>query len=263
MIIESIPLYGFISTGDKVAMYTMRIMYKHVLQLGRERGTTTRAEFVKILSNDKAKAETLAAEICADYGVPFKGNAEFELNEIRRQRDAEKAEKLAEIERIFQEKEAKEKEEFNRVVQDATFISGKYAGQTPDEVAKFDLPYIDWLNSETVDNRSTFAINIQIAKNYVEKIGGLNFGEFIGIIGDNVELALTLKKITSFQGTYGTQWVFCSVTDSGDNVVFYSTSKKFLALEAGDKFKIVGLVKAHNKRGNFNQTSINKPKLVK
>lgn len=263
MIIESTPLYGFISTGDKVAMYTLRIMFLHVLQIGRDRGTIHRPDFIKILSNDKAKAETIAAEICADYGVPFKGNAEFELNEIRRARDEEKAEKLAEIDRIFAAKEAKEIEEFERSVQDSVFVVGKYAGKTAAEVAETDILYIDWLNEETVQGRSHFNINIAVAKAYVEEIGGLKYPGHIGSVGDTVELELKLSNVVSFNGAYGTSWCFTSVTKTGEMVVFFTTAKKFLDLEVGSMFKITGLVRDHKKRGNFNQTMINKPKMIK
>jgi hypothetical protein len=262
MITDSTPLFGFISTGEKVAMYTLRIMFQHKMFSAGETHYVTRPEFIKILSNDKAKAEAAAEYICNDYGVEFRGNAEFELNEIRRKRDEESKAAKEEFERAIQAKHDAEVAEFDRQVKESVFIVGKYTGKTAQEVYDLDLGYIFWLNDQDVEGISPFNANIKIAKEFVESTGVTKPG-FVGVEGEPIELELTLKSVGCFQSMYGVNYVFTSYTKNNEIVTFFSSAKKFLELENGDTYTITGTVKAHNVRNDMKQTLINKPKMSK
>ena len=261
MIIKSTPLYGFISTGDKTAMYTLRIM-EDCLVAGGHEGTAYTAlldYYVKNLSNDKAKAEAAAEEICSDIGVPLKSDASFELNEIKRRKsELIQAEREA-IERAQRERQEQSEREYEEGVRGAVFISGKYVGRSP---AEADRGYLFWLADQGLSGyKSKYDINVQIAQNYIEE-NNIQKPGFVGVVSEDIELELKLISCFSTRGVY-LSYIFKCETLAGDQVVFFSTSKKFLALKDGDIFKITGIVREHQIYNNAKSTLINKPKMVK
>lgn len=254
--------FGFISTGSKIAMYTLRIMYLCEGYCDGQTFTFEKDYYVVNLSNDKATAESKAQEICDNYGIPFKGNAEFELNEIRRKRDAESKERQEMIEREAERIRIEQEAAFERNVSEGVFIVGKYTGKTAEEVAKTDLAYVFYV-AEQKDYSDKFSVNIKIAKNYIEQ-NNIKKPGFIGNIGDTVKLNLVLNKVAGFYNMYNVKnFVFTCTEESGATVTFFSSAKKFLELKDGEKFTIEGLVKDHSKYNNWNQTVIKKPKMAK
>lgn len=259
MIINSKPLYGFISTGDKTAMYTLRIM-ESCLVGGPDGGSIMNLDYyVKNLSNNKEKAEAVAAEICEDIGVPLKSDASFELNEIKRRKSEMLAAEREAYEKEIQERQEKIEREFDSSVLESVFLSGKYIGKTP---AEADLGYLFWLAEQGVSgSKSKYDINVQIAQNYIEQ-NNIQKPGYVGIVGEQIELELKLISCYTTNGRF-LSYVFKSVTPTGEAVVFFSTSKKFLALKDGDTFKITGLVRSQDEYNGQNSTVINKPKMGK
>lgn len=255
-------LYSFISTGDQVAMYTLRIMCRYHGMGASGPYSYNNPEFVKILSNDKAKAESLAVEISADYGVEFRGNADFELNEIRRQRDALKAEEIAEVARIQLSREKEAAEQYDRVMNEGIFISGKYAGQTAMQVADIDLQYVFWLADQASNDKSIHNANAVIAFNYIHD-NNVQKPAHVGSVGDVIEGVVTVLRKSPFEGMYGTSWVM-TCRDSDNNIYsFFTTSRKLLDNEVGSEIKIKATIKEHSEYGNFPQNMLRAPKIVK
>lgn len=85
---------------------------------------------------------------------------------------------------------------------------------------------------------------------------------YIGKIGDKMTFDLTLKKDMSFDGQYGTTYMYIFNDSTGNEVVYFSS--RDLGLEQGQNYKIVATIKDH-KPSKFNQvpqTIITRGKVV-
>lgn len=259
MIIDSTPLYGFISTGDKTAMYTLRVMCRDRVSVGREVYVIAQDHFIKILSNDKAKAENSAQELCDDMCVPLKSDASFDLNEIKRRKSEEVQAEREARERSIREYQERIENEFQEGIRGDVFLIGKHIGKNPSEV---DVGYLFWLaDQEISSNKSRYDINIQIASNYIKE-NNIQRPGYVGFLHEPIELELKLISCFATQGVYPS-YIFKTVTPAQEQVVFFSTSKKFLALNKGDTFKITGSVRSHDEYNGQFSTCIAKPKMVK
>lgn len=256
-------LYGFISTGDKVAMYTLRVMCEvNVVIQGCNR-TILKDYFIQNLSNDRETAILKATQILAEQDLDLKNDPSFELNEIKRVRQEEKEE----LERAVKEAEERQKAQIEKYfvesIESDVFVTGMYTGHPVYDVAQNNLQYLFWLASHDVSEaKSKFDINVQIAKNYIEK-NGLQKPGFVGEIGADVELELKLKSVHWTTGQFPTLCHNCE-TLNGEIVRFYSVAKAFKNIEENEIFKIKGIVKHHTETLTGRLiTVINKPKLVK
>ncbi|MDV7393748.1 hypothetical protein RZS08_20390, partial [Arthrospira platensis SPKY1] len=124
------------------------------------------------MSNDKATAEEKAEYLSVQIGVPFKGNAEFDLNEIRRRKSEEVAAQREAVERAIKEAEEKLQAEYVRSMQEGVLLCGKYCGMSPSEVE--DIDYLRWMASQ-IDldapeglERSKWSISCQIAAKWLK-----------------------------------------------------------------------------------------------
>lgn len=255
-------LYTFISTGDKVGFYTLRVMENVGVYIDGQLRVIKKDFYIQNLSTDKQVAVEKAEQISAELELPFYGNADFDLEEIRRRSAEEtKAQKEAQ-ERAVREREEKIQQEFISAVGESVFVTGKYIGQTANEVSKIDVTYLFWLASAYEEgSRSKFQINASIAKKYIEE-NNIQRPGYVGEIGNEVSVSLKLKR---------SQWInsqfpsimFIASTATGEEVMFFSVAKKFQALNEEDEFTIKGMVKDHRESyGGNKQTIINKPKMV-
>lgn len=257
-------LFGFISTGEKIAMYTLRVMYKcHTIYQGQN--VYFDQDYYEVnLSTDKVKAEKRAVEICNMICIPFKGNAEFELNAIRRQRDEDAKEKREAVERETARIQKEREDEFVRQVTEGVFVIGKYTGKTAAEVAKIDLQYLFYVANESIGSGySKYAVGVKLAKEYIEQ-NNITKPGFVGNIGDKVTLELRLDSVNGFWNSYGAKnFVFSCTTNNNESITFFSSAKAFLELKDGQTFVIIGTVKQHDVYRDWNKTVIQKPKFVK
>lgn len=253
----------FISTGEKFGFYTLRGIFLVAIHIQGERRVITRDYFFRNLSTDKAKAETLAQEYAEQYGVPFTGNAEFALDEIKRRKAEEVREQAERVARLVREAEEQAKEEYTRVVQEGVFVCGKYTGKTAAQVDKFDRKYLFWAAEQFIEglHANKFNVNCALAKKYIEE-NNIEKGGFVGVVGEQIELNLTLVNSFWTRGQFPSIQFLC-FDENGNDVCFFSTAKGFKALNNGEKFSIRGLVKQHytNWKGE-KSTTINKPKMI-
>lgn len=256
-------LYTFISTGEKVAMYTLRVMNRYnCTNIDGKHYSFIDSQFIRILSNDKAKAETLAVEFSENQGFEFRGNAEFELNEIRRKNSAAKAEELEEQNRIKIQYQKEEDEKFERVLNEGVLNCGKYHGKTIEEIIKIDMPYVFWLAKQLTEDKTLFNANAKLAADYLEN-NEIYVSKHIGEIGDFFEGNVTVINKTEFQGNFGMTWVVSCLTENKDNITFYTTSKKLLNTDISETMKIKGMISRHSEYNGIPQTTLKAPKIVK
>lgn len=255
-------LYTFISTGDKVGFYTLRVMENVGVYIEGQLRVIKKDFYIQNLSTDKQVAVEKAEKISEEMGLPFYGNAEFDLEEIRRRSAEEtKAQKEAQ-ERAIREQEEKIKQEFIAAVGDSVFLTGKYTGRTASDVANVDVGYLFWLASAFEEgSHSKFQINAYIAKKFIEE-NNIKQPGYIGEVGGEITTTLTLKYSKWTNGQFPTI-MFVANTSFGEEVMFFSVAKKFQALENGNTFSIKGMVKEQRESFSGNkQTIINKPKMV-
>lgn len=256
------PLFTFISTGDKCAMYTLRIMMQYQGHTCGEPYCFTDSEYVKNLSNDKAKAEHNAKEYSDLWNIPFKGNAEFELNEIRRSRDAEAAAKVAEYERIKAETIRHQEEEYDRVFNEGVMLTGKYTGKTIAEIIKIDPSYVFWMARQADGSKNIYTVGCELAAKYISD-NKIESAGHIGQVGDVIEVDVLISRISPFEGFYGTSWVVTCFDDEFRMITFFTTSKRILNNEIGTRVRIQGTVSEHGEYQGYKQTMFKRPKIVK
>ena len=255
-------LYTFISTGDKVGFYTLRVMERVAVYIEGVPHLFLKDFYIQNLSTDKAIAEDKAERISAEMDLPFRGNADFDLEEIkRRQSEETRAQKEAQ-EQVIRDREETIKQEFFAAIGESVFVTGKYSGRTASDVAKSDIGYLFWVAGEFVEGSvSKLQINASIAKKFIE-INNVQRPGYVGEIGNDVVVDLTLKYSKWTNGQFPSI-MFIANTAFGEEVMFFSVAKKFTALNDGDNFSIKGMVKDHRESfSGSKQTIINKPKIV-
>lgn len=259
------PLYTFISTGEKTALYTLRCMYELPIVIQGVNRIILKDYHIQNLSNDKAVAEEKAEYLSEQIGVLFKGNAEFDLNEIRRRKSEDVAAEREAVERAIRIAEEKAQVEYVRSMHEGVILCGKYTGMTPAEVV--DTDYLRWMASQ-VDleapeglERSKWAISCQIAAKWLAE-HPVKESEWIGEIGNKVVLTLKLQKVIFIQGQWRTILYKC-VTEEGDVVTFYTVASGFSDLLVGQQFVVSGTIKKHDEYKESKSTVIARPKLVK
>lgn len=243
------PLYTFISTGEKTMMYTLKEMCSVVAYIDGHRVAYNDSFYIQNLSTDKEEANKKANDLSASMGLPFRANAEFDLNEIKRRKAGEaQAEKEARelIKREYQERIAKE---FSDKVGEGFMVCGKYTGLTAQQIVdKGDKDYILYCASQAPKDgiqvhQGVWAINCQVAALWLSE-NPQRESQYVGIEGDTVELSLTLRYSRVCSGQYRTILFVCE-TEDGDLVKFFSTAKGFCALEDGDCFRVKATIKKH------------------
>lgn len=253
-------LYTFISTGDKTAMYTLRVMCLCTVTVGGENFKEMRDYYIQNLSTEKDKAEQKAGELSALLNLEFRGNADFDLSEIRRNRDSMAAEKREAAERAHNERLAAWDAERSEQLKAGMFLVGKYVGSTPADVAAIDLGYVLWIAKE-VDASGKLGISARIAAEWIEA-NNIQAPGYIGEVNATIEVTATLKRVFWTQGQFPTL-MHIATADSGEEIVFFSVAKAFKEIEIGQRFCIRGMVKDQREGwGGSKQTVIGKPKLI-
>jgi hypothetical protein len=82
--------------------------------------------------------------------------------------------------------------------------------------------------------------------------------QHVGTVGERREFALTVGKVFSFEGIYGTTYInICK--DADGNVIVYKGSNGY---EEGETLTVKATVKAHDEREGVAQTLIARPKVM-
>jgi hypothetical protein len=82
--------------------------------------------------------------------------------------------------------------------------------------------------------------------------------EYVGIVGDKIEIEVTVEKVLKFDGYYG---VTCMniLQDEKGNTLIWSTGR---ALEEGKGYKLKGKIKEHKKYKDTNQTILTRCRVL-
>jgi hypothetical protein len=78
--------------------------------------------------------------------------------------------------------------------------------------------------------------------------------EFLGSIGDKLELPVTLKSIRFIDGNYGVTSLYSFVTDDGHLVKWFSSRAVFRDGDVDRSFTLRGTVKAHDEYNGTKST---------
>ena len=261
---ESEVQYVFISTGEKTGFYTLNVVVLEEQVVGSVR-YKEKPYYLKNLSTNKDVANAKAQAYADFIGVPFIGHANFDLEEIKRSSQAEREAKEAAERRTREEKIAAEELVYVEARTDRIFIKGKYTGKTAEEVAELDIGYLVYLFSTYNENEpnSLQKISAAIAYDYLtERV--YTGGNYIGTVGETVELELTYGGRRWFETSYGYNsgnYVHTLFDKNFNKVTLFSSAKAFL-VDTGTLLHVTGTVKSHdNLYGKA--TVIAKPKLVK
>lgn len=250
--------YLFIGTGEKFGFYTLRVM---TLDFDASGNRVLRDYYIKNLSTDSSTAVSEARKFAEHYGVPFRGDAGFDLEEIRRSTHEQAKAKREETERQQAEEKAAYEREVNEGVLAGFILIGKYKGKTAEEISKTDIPYLFWLAGEIEASFPKMRISASIAKKFLKE-NNIQKPSFIGEVGETITLELTLKSAFWTTGRFPTIAWKC-VTDEGNAVTFFSVAAKFKELDENDRFTVKGIVKEHYTDWNGNKsTTLTKTKRI-
>ena len=89
-----------------------------------------------------------------------------------------------------------------------------------------------------------------------------DISEFVGTIGERIELILTVEKAISLEGYYG-QSILYTMRDNNQNIFIWITASKTIHLEENNVYHLRGTVKEHKKYKNQKQTILSRCALVK
>ena len=107
----------------------------------------------------------------------------------------------------------------------------------------------------TWEQVSSDGINLNDEREMKKTVDALRYepstSDYVGDIGDKIELDLVCQRAVATSGYYGTQF-FHTFTDSCGNVFVWSTTTK--QLESGIEYHVKGTVKDHSMYRNTKQT---------
>lgn len=85
---------------------------------------------------------------------------------------------------------------------------------------------------------------------------------FVGKVGDKLNLDLTLKKSFNFESTFGTQYIHKFV-DTDGNIFVWKTSNSLYEIKELDTCSMLGTVKEHSEYNGEKQTVMTRCKVLK
>lgn len=267
MITNFTPTALVLSTGEKVAMYTARFVgtYTAVDSDGRPYDFYG-SEYIVNLSTDRQTAIDKLARIAENYGLPYDTTAVYDLNEIRREREAMTTAQREAMEAYAREQEAKRAEEFAEEVKLGLFVVGKYAGLTVEQIAEIDEDYVRWI-ADHEETKTPFGVGVALAKAWAEA-NPIPTSDFVGVKGESIEITAKLNRVVCFDGMYGTQYLFRFVDTDGNIITCFSKAKAMLELDRGDVVVFKAVVKDHELSyyedpRNNKVTIVSRPKVLK
>lgn len=80
--------------------------------------------------------------------------------------------------------------------------------------------------------------------------------EFIGEVGDRIDVTGTVVFYNTYDGHYGTSARLTIVTDTGDRVTTYGSGDSLFGWDTGDKIAMKGTVKDHDANERFGNSTV-------
>lgn len=271
-IVDFKPEYTVISTGDKTAFYTLRVVGTAIGINANGRYAFNHSYFIRNLSTDREKALETGTYYSEQLGYPFKPNADFDLNDIKRRRSEDLVAEREALERYERERTEAAVADYDRDVTAGVLLMGKYADRTIEEVAETDPDYLYWLAREAVEYSESetvfynkFNASALIAKKWADA-NPRPISNWIGEVDEKITFTAKLTKIVDINSFYAST-LFRFVTDQGNIVVMYSTAKKMYELNKGDVVTIQATVKSHDNSmyedvDNSKVTLVKRPKIL-
>lgn len=93
-------------------------------------------------------------------------------------------------------------------------------------------------------------------------IYGESKSQYMGVLGERLEITAEVKKAKEIEGAFGVQTLYVLEDDCG-NVYIWVTSSQKTVLEAGKTYKLRGTVKTHRTYHGENQTVLVRCNIVK
>ena len=82
---------------------------------------------------------------------------------------------------------------------------------------------------------------------------------FIGVLGERIEIDVTVEKSTYYETAFGTIFVF-TMRDKNDNVIVYRGQT--LCIQPGEQIRIKGTIKDHSEYKGVKQTIVQRVKIL-
>lgn len=154
---------------------------------------------------------------------------------------------------------------------------GKYQGKSLLEITEENYSYIQWLSSNSRD----FALSLAASKiieekskiKEEEKLAEAKKLEYVGNIGDKIQIQVTLENIFFYNSMYGMVTIY-KFLDENENILIWKTTsnlekiiivngeKEFENIQRGETIKIKAIIKEHSEYNGSKQTSINRVKVL-
>ena len=116
------------------------------------------------------------------------------------------------------------------------------------KVERFNTTDVDAIVRQIEEDKRTAEQVIKDEQKLYRPIAKRVFSsEHIGVVGDKVELDVTITEHFWFEGSYGSSCCVKMVDDYNNQMVVFTTAKWANVIENGDVVSIVGTVKNHNK----------------
>lgn len=148
------------------------------------------------------------------------------------------------------------------------FAGNHYGSKCIEKVLGYDVTrYAEEYNTRDVDKiiklkeKSDKEIQASIEANYQKQKSAsehLFKSDFVGDVGDKVEVSATIETIFGFRGTYGWTNVVKFVDSEGNLFISFSSAKFLDNVHEGDEVALSGVVKNHNEEDIRNYTAKNR-----
>lgn len=144
---------------------------------------------------------------------------------------------------------------------------GKYCGKTVDEIDQIDHEYLVYIARSGSVTSSDFRsqqfryiqsrFQLDVKKEIAQENAIKAISQYVGEIGVRQEFTVTIKKVITGEGYYGT-WVLTISEDADGNVITYFNRIGY----EGDKVTFKATIKDHKERDGQKQTVVSRAKLV-
>ena len=267
---------AYVSYGEGVKMYTLRVLTEGYDVIGDMKAFMRRDYYVKNLSINREQAIAKAKAYADSNNIKFldSDSSKRELEEIRR-RNKEEVESRR---RVSEENALRESQrQYESVVEEVEKVGvdivvfGKYKGSRINDVIESDPEYIKYLLDQNEHRlpiewpRDVYEYCLNtifktVKENDIDLVPEA-VSEFIGSVGDKITVQVTVKRKVHIDGYYSSSTLYVFEDVEGNIITTYYSGKKWKA-SPGDKGLIEGTVKKHELYNDVKQTVLNRVKFT-